>query len=112
MLIEPATVNGRSVKGVGMGPVDLKRALAGAKYAEVMDTEGKVVRRLPLFEPEQLALILEEESMPAWRLQFEYVDWRISQGLEPSRNALNRWEQAMDEIGLTVNPGGANPHHQ
>lgn len=82
-----------------MAPVLLERALAGAKYAEVVDEAGNVVRRMPVFEPRQLALILEEESMPAWRLQFEYVDWRISQGLEPPRNALNRWEQAMDEIG-------------
>lgn len=82
-----------------MDPVALDRALAGARYVEVIDAEGNVTRRLPLFDPRQLAQILEDGTMPEWRLQFEFVDWRISQGLEPSRNRLNRWEQAMDEIG-------------
>ncbi len=84
-----------------MDPIDLKRALAGARYTEVLDAQGNVVRRLPIFEPEQLAVFLEDGARPEWELQFEYVDWRISQGLEPPRNALNRWEQAMEEIGAT-----------
>ena len=45
----------------------------------------KQTRRLPLFEPERLAYLLETDSLAAWLLQHEYVEWRRSQGLAPPR---------------------------
>ena len=40
-----------------------------------------------------------ENGHEAWALQFEYVRWRREQGLEPGAEELNRWHQAMEEIG-------------
>jgi hypothetical protein len=39
------------------------------------------------------------QDTEAWRLQFEYVEWRRRTGLDPERSRLNRWQQAMDRIG-------------
>jgi hypothetical protein len=41
----------------------------------------------------------------AWALQFEYVRWRRSRGLEPAAERLNRWHLAMEEIGQKRSPG-------
>lgn len=54
--------------------------------------------RLPLLAPDRLGQ-LDPEGGDAWAIQREYMAWRRAQGLEPSPDRLNRWEQAWDLLG-------------
>lgn len=53
----------------------------------------------PALKPEPLVQLDHEGTDDAWALQREYMDWRRTQGLEPSPARLNQWEQAMERLG-------------
>jgi hypothetical protein len=55
----------------------------------------------PILMDEQLRSMALPGGHAAWALQFEYVRWRREQGLEPTAERLNRWLQAMEEMGQT-----------
>jgi hypothetical protein len=52
-----------------------------------------------ILNEEQLRSMALPGGHEAWALQFEYIRWRRSQGLEPGAERLNRWQKAMEEIG-------------